>query len=326
MNSINLSKELPVPAAADEPDVDDIPPQANHTATAVMMLVIAIPFVAFLAALVFLWNGAVNATDLAILFGMYIPIALGVTVGYHRMLTHKAFDGPRPIRFFWLAMGSMSVEGGALSWAVAHRTHHAFSDREGDPHSPHHGYDGSSWRGALGGLWHAHAGWLFDPERKRNVSKYGKDLLADRMIVWFERTFFFWAILSFVLPALIGWVVTGFTWRGLLGGLFWGGLVRVFMNHHITWSINSICHYFGNRPFKTTDLATNNWLLAIPSMGESWHHNHHVFPTSAYHGLQHGQIDIAALGSRGLEKVGLAWDVRKPSAEQIARKQKSAAE
>jgi stearoyl-CoA desaturase (delta-9 desaturase) len=313
---IEIAPGIEAPAPPDAPL--DVPP-TNPVSTGVMLAVVVIPFVAFLTAIALLWNRAVSWTDLAIFVGMYVPAALGITVGYHRMLTHRAFEASGPVRAFFLAWGSMAVEGGALSWAVDHRTHHAFSDKEGDPHSPHVGR-GSGVLNALGGLWHAHAGWMFDSSRRRKVEKYGKDLLQDPIVVFFERTFIFWAVLSFVIPALAGYVLSGFELKGLLTGLLWGGFVRVFFNHHVTWSINSICHFFGNRPFKTTDLATNNWLLAIPSMGESWHHNHHVFPTSAYHGLGRKQIDLSALLIRGLEKAGLVWNVRKPSSEQIDRK------
>ena len=304
-----------VQAPADGPPV--VAPSAANTS--VMVTVVVIPFLAVLAALVLLWNRAVGWQDLGILLAMYVPVALGVTVGYHRMLTHRAFGAPSWVRAIFLAFGSMAVEGGALAWAVDHRTHHAFSDREGDPHSPHAGR-GDGVREAISGLWHAHMGWLFDSERKRMVEKYGKDLLQDRLVVFFERTFVLWAVLGFVLPAAAGWLLSGFELRGLLTGLLWGGLVRVFLNHHVTWSINSICHYFGTRPFRTTDLATNNWLLALPSLGESWHHNHHVFPTSAYHGLEKGQVDVSGWVIRGLEKAHLAWDVRRPSGEQLDRK------
>ncbi len=294
-------------------------PNLSHTPKAIMLAVIAIPFIGVLAAITLAWGSAITWLDVALLLGMYFPAAAGITVGFHRMLTHKAFEAPAWVRGTILALGSMAVEGAALTWAVDHRTHHAHSDRDGDPHSPHAGR-GDGLLQALHGLYHAHMGWLFERDRVRLAKKYGKDLMADPVTMFIQRTFLVWAVLGFVIPGLIGGAFGG--WRGFLGGVFWGGLVRVFFNHHITWSINSICHVFGRRPFRSTDLATNNWLLAIPSLGESWHHNHHVFPTSARHGLQKGQIDISAGIIRGLEKVGLAWNVRQPSSEQIDRKRK----
>lgn len=285
-----------------------------------MLAVVILPLVGLAAGVWLLWGRAVSLLDLGLLGAVYVATGLGITIGYHRMLTHRAFEAPAAVRAFFLVCGAMALQGGPISWAVDHRQHHAFSDRDGDPHSPHAGR-GPDLRARAAGLWHAHTGWLFDPDRKRQVARYGKDLLADRVAVAIQRTFVVWVLLGLFLPGVVGFAVTG-TWRGAATGLLWGGLVRVFLNHHVTWSINSICHTFGTRPFETDDLATNNWLLALPSFGESWHHNHHVFPSSAVAGVERGQLDPSAWVIRGLELVGLARRVHRPTGAQLARKRR----
>jgi stearoyl-CoA desaturase (delta-9 desaturase) len=218
----------------------------------------------------------------------------------------------------------MAVQGPAITWAVDHRTHHANSDKEGDPHSPHHGF-GHGIGGQLRGLLHAHMGWMFTHRQALERARMGRDLVEDKLVSFVDRTFLLWAVMGFVVPFALGWALTGGTWRGAFTGLLWGGLVRLFLNHHVTWSVNSICHYFGRRPFAAYDLSTNNWVLALPSLGESWHHNHHVFPTSAFHGLGRKQIDVSGLVIAGWEKLGWVTDVRRPSSEQILRKLKRSA-
>ena len=198
------------------------------------------------------------------------------------MLTHRAFEAVRPLKAALLVAGSFALQGSALDWAIDHRTHHAYSDKEGDPHSPHHGFARGPL-GAIKGLVHAHMGWMFGHNRT-DRERYAKDLLQDRLTMTVSRLFPLWAVLTFALPFVLGGLLT-MSWKGAVTGLVWGGLVRLFFNHHITWSVNSICHFFGKRPFATSDQSTNNWVLALPSLGESWHHNHHVFPTSAFHGL-----------------------------------------
>ena len=233
------------------------------------------------------------------------------------MLTHRAFEAIAPLKAALLVAGSLAIQGPAIDWAVDHRTHHAFSDKEGDPHSPHHGFSSSIW-GRLRGLGHAHVGWMFDHSRS-DVERYAKDLLQDRLVVAISRLFPLWVVLSFAVPFALGGLITR-TWTGAFTGLVWGGLVRLFFNHHVTWSVNSICHVFGRRPFAAADRSTNNWVLALPSLGEAWHHNHHVFPTSAFHGLGWRQIDLSGLVIATWEKLGLVRNVRRPSSEQIGRK------
>jgi stearoyl-CoA desaturase (delta-9 desaturase) len=267
---------------------------------------VVLPFVAFLAAIVLLWNNLVGPTELAIFAFMYLITGIGITVGYHRMLTHRAFNAPRPVRYTLASLGSMAVQGSVLDWVADHRKHHAYADEDGDPHSPH-GH-GSGIAGALKGLWYAHTGWLFETQGAATKRRYAKDLLADPGIRWISRWFPGFILLGLLLPALLGYALTG-TARGALTALLWGGFVRVFMVHHITWSINSVCHFFGRRRFATDDHSTNVFWLAIPSLGESWHHNHHAFPRAAKQGFRWWEFDVSGLFISGLERLGLAHDV-----------------
>jgi stearoyl-CoA desaturase (Delta-9 desaturase) len=282
-----------------------------------MLVLTILPFVGLVAAVTLLWNEAVGWTDLVLFLGLYVICGFGITIGYHRMLTHHAFEAVRPLKAALLVAGSFALQGSALDWAIDHRTHHAYSDKEGDPHSPHHGFARGPL-GAIKGLLHAHMGWMFRHNRT-DQERYGKDILQDRLTMTVSRLFPLWAVLTFVVPFVLGGLLT-MSWKGAVTGLVWGGLVRLFFNHHVTWSVNSICHFFGKRPFSTSDQSTNNWVLALPSLGESWHHNHHVFPTSAFHGLSWRQIDLSALVIAGWEKIGLVRNVRKPTSEQIGRK------
>ncbi|MGH2986804.1 MAG: acyl-CoA desaturase, partial [Solirubrobacterales bacterium] len=241
---------------------------------------VVLPFFACLAALVLLWNRAVDWTDLAILAAMYAVSALGVTVGFHRLLTHRAFQTYKPVEYLLAAAGSMAVQGPVIDWVADHRKHHAHTDVEGDPHSPHVGH-GSG----LAGLWHAHVGWLFDTNGQADRRKYAPDLTEDRGMRRLNRVFPWLVALSLLLPFAAGLALTG-TIVGGLTALLWGGLVRVFFVHHITWSINSICHFHGARRFDLDDHSTNVWWLSLASLGEAWHHNHHAFPRSAFHGLR----------------------------------------
>jgi stearoyl-CoA desaturase (Delta-9 desaturase) len=256
----------------------------------VMLVVVVLPFLATLFAIALLWQRAVNWTDIALLITFDVIAGLGVTIGYHRMLTHRSFQ-PHPIvKFIFLAFGSMAVEGPALEWAATHIKHHAHSDREGDPHSP------------VEGFWHAHLGWMFrindaDP----NV--YCRNLVKDPMVVFMSSTFFLWVILSLAIPFAIG------GWTGLL----WGGLVRIFFTHHITWSVNSVCHTFGKREFETRDRSRNEWVVGLLGFGEGWHNNHHAFPRSAFHGLHWWQFDLSGYVIWTLERVGLVHDVYRVS-------------
>ena len=267
---------------------------------------VILPFAAFITAIVLLWNDWVGPVDLAILAAMYLTTALGITIGYHRLLTHRAFDAPAPVKYTLATLGSMAVQGSVIDWVADHRKHHAFTDEDGDPHSPH-GH-GGGLKGALHGLWHAHMGWLWQTQGAAEKRRYARDLLDDGGMRRIGRAFPLLVLAGLLIPAALGYVLTG-TAMGAFTGFLWGGLVRVFLVHHVTWSINSVCHFFGRRRFDVEDESTNVFWLALPSLGESWHHNHHAFPRSARHGLRWWEVDISGLIIRGMEKAGLAHDV-----------------
>jgi stearoyl-CoA desaturase (Delta-9 desaturase) len=279
--------------------------------------VVVIPFVAFLLALATLWNDFVGPRDLAIGFVMYAVTLLGVTIGFHRYLTHRAFQTSKPVEYALAVLGSMAIEGPVVNWVADHRKHHAHTDEEGDPHSPH-GF-GPGLRGTLKGLFHAHVGWLWEDHGIAERKKYARDLVEDRGMRIINLSFGPLAALSLAIPFFAGWAIGGSLRDGLTAFL-WGGLVRVFFLHHVTWSINSICHFFGRRRFATTDLSTNVFWLALPSFGEAWHHNHHAFPRSAFHGLRWYQVDVAGLVILALEKLGLVWNVVRISPERQAQR------
>jgi stearoyl-CoA desaturase (delta-9 desaturase) len=281
-----------------------------------------LPFVAFLAAIVLLWNEAVSWRDLAIFGGMYFLTATGITIGYHRMFTHRAFDAPRPVRYAFAILGSMAVQGPLIDWVADHRKHHAFTDTEGDPHSPHHDH-GEGFKGALEGLWYAHMGWLFVTQGTAQKRRFARDLLEDSGMRRISRAFPWLVLLGLAIPFALGYGLTGSVAGGLTA-LLWGGLVRIFMVHHVTWSVNSVCHFFGRRRFDTDDYSTNVLWLALPSLGESWHHNHHAFPRAAKQGLRWWEVDPSGLIILGMKKVGLARNVVLVSRErQVERSQSS---
>ena len=287
---------------------------------------VIIPFAAFLAAVVLLWNSAVSVNDLVILAVMYVITGLGITVGFHRMLTHRSFVVPKPLEYGFAILGSMAVQGPVMAWVADHRKHHAHADEEGDPHSPHVGH-GDGAAGVLRGLWHAHTGWLFSNQGRAHPRQYAKDLFEDRGMRMINRRFPLFVLLSLAIPAFAGWVLSGGTLAGAATGLLWGGLVRIFLVHHVTWSVNSVCHFLGSRRFETDDHSTNVAWLSLPSFGESWHHNHHAFPRSASHGLRRWEslLDPSALLIAGLEKVGLARNVVRIAPERQVQRERQAA-
>jgi stearoyl-CoA desaturase (delta-9 desaturase) len=260
---------------------------------------VVVPFLATLAAVVLLWNKVVSAPDLIIAAVMYLITA-------------------KPLEYTFAVLGSMAVQGPVISWVADHRKHHAHTDSEGDPHSPHVGHRGGLG-GVAAGLWHAHAGWLMSTQGRADWKRYAADLNEDRGMRLIARQFVPLVLLTLLLPALAGYLVSG-TLAGAATGLLWGGLVRIFFVHHVTWSVNSVCHYFGTRRFSTDDRSTNVFWLALPSLGESWHHNHHAFPRSAVHGLQRWEIDPSALIIGALERLGLAWNVVRISPERQAQR------
>src|SRR3954467_7925708 len=262
------------------------------------------------------WGGLLVWQDILIFFATLIPFGFGITIGFHRLFTHRAFKTSAPMRLLWAVLGSMALEGPVIEWVAYHRRHHRFSDVEGDPHSPHVGH-GEGWRGALRGLFYAHVGWVVFSDEPANEEHYAKDLMKDPLVRFIDKTFLLWAVLvGFALPFGLGVALTGTVYGGLTG-LLWGGAVRVLVVHHVTFSINSLCHFFGKRRFDVDDESRNLAWLAPFTFGEAWHNNHHAFPTSARHGLYGWErlLDPSGMVIDGLERIGLAWDVVRISPE-----------
>jgi stearoyl-CoA desaturase (delta-9 desaturase) len=280
-------------------------PLVDRVASAV---VTAVPPIMVVIAMWLGWMGnLLQWQDLLILALSYMVIGTGITVGFHRLLTHRSFKCHRVVRAGFAALGSAAAEGPVIDWVATHRKHHQFSDVHGDPHSPHVGH-GSGWRGAVSGLLHAHVGWVFRDMEVADEQRYAKDLLADPLIKFVDRTFVLWVAAGLAAAFGLGVLLTG-TVKGGLVALLWGGAARIFFMHHATFSINSLCHFFGRHDYDTGDESRNLAWLAIPTWGEAWHNNHHAFPTSYRHGLKRWQIDPSAAIIRTLEMTGLAWDV-----------------
>lgn len=283
----------------------------------VTLLGAILPLAGLVVAIVLLWNQFVGPLELSLLLGFYALTFVGISVGFHRYFTHRAFETSRPVRYVLAFLGSLAVEGSVVKWVADHRQHHTFADAEGDPHSPH-GH-GNGVVAAVKGLWHAHMGWLFSTAGRAERERYAPDLLKDPGLRWMDRHEPLMLLASVAIPFGLGFAITG-TLKGALLGFLWGGLVRIFVCHHVTFSINSICHFFGRRRFETKEHSGNVGWLSIFSFGESWHHNHHAFPTSAFHGLRKREIDIGGLVIRGMERLGLVWNVVRISPERQAAK------
>ena len=291
-----------------EPSADDIEPVAHENLDRFLTGTVSIvPFLALGVAGWQVWAELLHWSDIAVFAILYVFTGLGVTVGFHRLFTHRAFASKRWLRGLFAIAGSVAIEGPVISWVADHRKHHAFADQPGDPHSPHVDH-GVGLRGALRGLAHAHMGWLFLHTQRGARKRYAPDLLADPVVRWVDRTFVVWALGGMVAAFGLGWLIGG-TFTAALTGLLWGGAVRLLVLHHVTYSINSLCHFFGRKRFDTGDESRNLAWLSILSFGEAWHNNHHAFPTSAAHGLRWWELDVSSLVIRGLERVGLAWDV-----------------
>ncbi|MQA60464.1 MAG: acyl-CoA desaturase [Actinophytocola sp.] len=273
------------------------------------------PLLALLAAVPFAWGWGLTWVDAGLFAAFYLFAAVGITVGYHRHFTHGSFKAKPWLRVLLAIAGSTALQGPVLVWVADHRRHHAFSDRDGDPHSPW--LYGTSPAAIAKGFWHAHMGWLFERD-STNIDRFAPDLAKDAALVRVDRSFWLWTAVSLVLPAVLGGLLT-WSWWGALTAYFWAGLVRVCVLHHVTWSINSVCHMIGERPFTARDRSANFWPLAILSLGESWHNLHHADPTSARHGVKRGQIDISARLIWLFEKFGWAHDVRWPNDKRLAR-------
>lgn len=285
------------------------------------LVAIIVPFLGLIAAVIMIWNSPFSWLNLSLFLGGYVLTTLGVTIGYHRLFTHKSFKARRSLTAVLGVLGSMAVQGSILEWVSTHRRHHQHTDRPEDPHSPH--AFGATVGSMLRGMVHAHFGWFFAKAPTRAVmDRYVPDLLADPLVVWLSRRFVVWTVLGLVLPAAIGGIVTG-SWMGALMALIWGGLLRVFFVHHVSWSVNSVCHLWGRQPFDTHDESRNNLVIGVLAMGEGWHNTHHAFPASARHGLAWWELDVSYWIVRGLAKVGLASQVKVPPAERIAAKRRS---
>jgi stearoyl-CoA desaturase (Delta-9 desaturase) len=326
VNSATEALVAPSPSPATYTSSEDSPDPQGDAMTRPTLLVrslnlfaILLPFAGFIAAIAFLWGTGFSWLHLGLLVGGYLLTAVGVTVGFHRLFTHKSFDTNPVITAILGILGSMAVEGPILRWVATHRKHHQHSDREDDPHSPNtHGHGVIAF---IKGVVHAHCGWLFSRSH-RDLMRYIPDLNSDKLVRRISKLFLLWVALGLLIPAAIGLAVSG-TWLGALLGFLWGGLARVFLVHHATWSVNSICHLWGTRPFASHDHSRNNPIVGVLGLGEGWHNNHHAFPASARHGLRWWEFDASYLIIRAMALCGLATNVRVPNAERIAAKRRT---
>jgi len=323
----SVSEKVPSTSSAETPmtqkpvSPEAAAPEALPIAErAITLSVILLPLVGLIAAIVHAWGWGVGWTEIGLLIGMYIATGLGITVGFHRLFTHSSFRAGPVVTAIFGILGSMAFEGPLLRWVAYHRCHHQHSDHAADPHSPHH--HGTGAAGVLRGFFKAHVGWmLYRSPHEESINRYVKDLEKQKLVVWISKAFPLWSAISLLLPALIGGLIS-MSWTGALLGLLWGGLVRILVVHHITWSVNSVCHLWGSKPFESHDESRNNPIVGILAFGEGWHNNHHAFPTSARHGLAWWQLDVSYLVTRALEICGLVHDVRVPSPERIRSKRR----
>jgi stearoyl-CoA desaturase (Delta-9 desaturase) len=300
-----------------------VPPiRLRNVKRVITAIAVLVPPLGVLSALGLLWGVAARPVDVLVLVGFYAATGVGISVGYHRFFTHRSFETSAPMRAVLAILGSLALEGGVIGWACEHRKHHAYADVEGDPHSPHVGR-GKGAIERIRGLWHAHMGWFFTTKGIAEAElRFRRDLDADPVIRAVDRLYGVWILLTFGIPFAIGYAVGGTAAAGF-ETFVWGGLIRIFLGHHITWSINSICHMIGSRPYRVRDQSRNNWLLAVPSFGEAWHHNHHAFPSSAIFGLDKHQFDLGGLTIRAFERLGLVWGVKCPDEAQRAARRAS---
>ena len=285
------------------------PKRLPAVARTLTLMAVVLPFLGVVAAAGLLWGWGFNWMTLAVLAVMTIGPGLGITVGFHRLFTHRSFETNKVVEFLLAVFGSMAVQGPLLQWVAIHRRHHQFSDHDGDPHSPHH--HGRGIFGVIRGFWHAHIGWFFQPD-PANQSRYVKDLRQSPTLRWASYLFPLWVLAGLVIPTALGFLLMG-GWTGAVLGLVWGGLVRVFIGHHVTWSVNSVCHLWGRQPYPSHDHSKNNFIVGVIGLGEGWHNNHHAFPTSARHGLKWWQFDVSWLFIRTLVLFGLARAVKLPA-------------
>ncbi len=305
---------IPQPSIESPPPADTIPPRVSLAARTITLGAVIVPFIGLLIAIVSLWGWGVGWVEIGLLVVMYLLTGLGITVGFHRLFTHQSFETNRVVQSILGILGSMAVQGPLLKWVAVHRMHHHRSDHPEDPHSPYH--HGIGVLGVLRGLWHSHVGWLLiaDPP---NLPHYIKDLRQNWLLRQVSNLFVLWVILGLVIPTVLGGVLTG-SWLGALFGLVWGGLARIFLVHHVTWSVNSICHVWGRQPYRSHDQSRNNLVVGVLAMGEGWHNNHHAFPTSARHGFRWWQFDLSYYVIRALALFGLAWKIKVPAKLNLA--------
>ena len=300
---------MPVPDPVAELPPTEPDGRVSRTVRLVNLAAILLPFLGLVSIPFFLWGWGFNWVDLGLLLAMYLTTVLGITVGFHRLFTHRSFETYLVVKFALAVLGSMAVQGPLLTWVATHRRHHQHSDRSEDPHSPAN--HGSGIWGVLRGVWHAHIGWMFSAEPV-DLPSYVKDLERSRALRIASSLFPVWVALGLLIPAVLGGMLTR-SWAGATTGFVWGGLVRVFLVHHVTWSINSACHLWGSRPFESGDSSRNNVVFGYLALGEGWHNTHHAFPTSARHGLRWWQVDVSYWVIKALALLGLAWDVRLPT-------------
>jgi stearoyl-CoA desaturase (delta-9 desaturase) len=290
--------------------------RTGRVSQVVTLVAVVVPPLALLSAMGILWGVGFSALDAVLFAAFYVLCGLGITVGYHRLFTHRSFEAPAAVRAALAILGSMTLQGPVTQWVTDHRKHHARSDRDGDPHSPH--LHGEGFLGTLKGLWHAHVGWMFVTKGMERGALYGKDLYDDRLIRTIDRLYLVWVGLSIGGPFLIG-AAAGGSWSSGFEAMIWAGLIRIFCYEHATFAVNSICHTFGRRSYEAKDQSTNNWVVAFLTFGEGWHNNHHAFPRSARHGLRRSEVDISWLVIRTLQRFGLAGGVRLPTDAQRAK-------
>jgi stearoyl-CoA desaturase (delta-9 desaturase) len=273
-----------------------------------------LPFAGLIAGVSLLWGWGFTWLDLGLLVSLYLITAIGITAGFHRLFTHRSFETYAPIRGLLAVLGSMTIQGPVLRWVAWHRRHHHLSDQAGDPHTPHHSGEGIS--GWIKGFWHSHVGWLFggDPPE---LNRYVADLRKSAIIRWVSWLFPLWVVIGLMIPFAVAYLITD-SWIAASRAFIWAGLVRIFLVHHVTWSVNSVCHLWGSKTYKSNDESRDNFVFGVLALGEGWHNTHHAFPTSARHGLKWWQPDVSYYLIRALELVGLAWNVRRPSEEALA--------
>jgi len=293
--------------------------QTSHSSKLVTLVAVVVPPLGLLSAAGVLWGVALSWVDVVLFVALYTACGLGVTVGYHRLFTHRSFETTAWIRATLAVLGAMSTQGPVTQWVTDHRKHHALSDRDGDPHSPHAGH-GDGWRARVKGFAHAHVTWLFRTKGMERGVHYGRDIYADPVLRTVDRLYPVWVTLTFALPFAVGYLAGGLSVAAGAQALVWAGLIRVFAYQHATFSVNSICHMFGRRAYRARDESRNNWIVAALTFGEGRHNNHHAFPSSARHGLDRLQLDVAWWTIRGLQRVGLAWDVKVPDDERRRRR------